>query len=242
MPDSRPSRPSPRPIGPVARPSRWPRLAPAGIARRLSRTDALRTRSRCAMPPPPTPVSRATDAHLVIALPAGLPSADAAAAIVEGALLARYRLRRPAQRAHRHAAHRPDDRRAGGRPGRCASGAPPAVGARRRHGPRAGPRQHAPQPPLRDAPGRDRRRAWARDAGLDVEVVDKAGAAGAAPRRPAGGQPGQRGAAGDDQADLPPGGRRVAPGRSRTSRSWARGSCTTRAASPSSPATRSTPR
>ena len=186
--------------------------------------------------------ARATDAHLVIALPAGLPSADAAAAVVEGALLARYRydVLRSAPTATPLTALTivaPPDVQAAAERGAAHGSALAAATALARDLANT-PHNHLSATRL----ARDRRRAGP-GRGPHRGGRRQGGRAGAAPRRPARGQPGQRRATGDDQADLPA--RRAQgspPGRPRTSRSWARGSCTTRAASPSSPATRSTPR
>ena len=184
--------------------------------------------------------ARAASSHARIALE--VPSGADVGPLVEGVLLARYRydvLRSSASATAIEELTVVVAEAGAGAAGVAASRADGVSGC---HDARPGPGQHAPQPPDRHAPRRRSPSPWARPAGLEVEVVEHGRRSWRWASVACWASTGQRRAAGDDQADAtrPTGG--AAARRAVTWRSSARGSCTTRAASPSSPATRSTPR
>ena len=220
-------------------PSRAPRSSSRGPAHRCSSSSArarppTSTRPPCGTPPPTAARSTAKlGGRLGIRVPQnGIGAVDAGRALTEGALLARYRysaLRREhpekSLTALALAVAGADTDGGGGRhPHR------PRHEPRHERGPR--PRERAARLPHRERDGRRGGRARRRPR-LRGRVVRQGAARRDAVRRPARGQRGQRRGAAHGRAPL-----HARRARRRATSAWsARGSCTTPAASASSPPT-----
>ena len=230
---------------PSGRRSRSPAARARSSSRSGSATPGPWMPPDCAMRrrPSPGPLFVMVGWRPPLAMSCDVDAETAGQAIVEGVLLARYRYRafvdRPseAQLTALTVIGR-DDRTAG-----LAAGVARGRVTAEAVADRPGPREHAGDAPDRDADGRGRPRPRRRDRPRG-RGLRQAGARRARLRRAARREHGQRRAGADDQADVRAARERRLDGDARpaTSRSSARGSCTTPAGSASSRPTRCTPR